>query len=73
MRERERMRGMGIGSTTERRVDVFTFLIAHVHGPFRALAEVVDGGDDTFGISFCGVLLHCLQQALELRNREFRK
>ena len=46
-----------------------TFLIAHVHGPFGMLAEVVNGRDDTVRISFGGILLDCLQHSLFGANR----
>lgn len=48
---------------------VHTFIIAHVHSPLFVSAEVVNGCDDTLGVSFCGVLLNGFQHALPLLKK----
>lgn len=46
-----------------------TFIVAHVHSPLFVSAVVVNGCDDTLGVSFCGVLLNSFQHALQSFRR----
>lgn len=46
-----------------------TFLISHIHGPFRMPAEVIDSRDDTLRVSFDCLLLNCSQKTLGIRGR----
>lgn len=49
----------------KKNIEISTFLIPNIHGPFLISAELVDGFDHTARVSSSGVLLYCTQEALK--------